>query len=225
METIRHQLEASSIFSLFPSKTLDVLEKAAISQQVKKSTWVVHQGEIWPYLLLVHEGTINATKDSPEGRTLIAASFTKGDVFWGVSFFDQKYLMPAGLIAYEDLKLILWHRDVILPYILQEGSVAWELSRTVVERLLLASEKIGDMTFQPVEVRLAKLLLNISKNDQGIPIVRSLTLDEMAARIGTTREVVCRILHKYSDNGIIDINRTEFTITNSDELNMIAQIN
>lgn len=223
MESLRQLLDESPVFSKFPSKTLDEIGKLSISRKYNKNEHVVEQGELWPYLLVVNKGSINAIKDSIDGRLLVAATFIKGDVFWGVTFFDEQYCMPAALVAYEESTLCLWHRDTLLPYIIHEGSVSWQLSRLVVDRLLLASEKIGDMTFHTVEVRLAKFLMSISSEDNNVPIERNLTLDEMAARIGTTREVVCRFLHKFSDSGIIEINRTEFSIKNSKKLSEISQ--
>lgn len=223
LETLRKLLEDSPVFSTFPSKTLDDISALAIMRRFSKSEQVTEQGDLWPYLLIVNKGSINAVKDSIEGRSLVAATFTKGEIFWGVTFFDERYIMPAALVAFEDSIIHLWHRDTLLPFILQNGMASWQLSRSLIDRLLLASEKIGDMTFQTVEVRLAKFLLSVSKEDNEVPIERNLTLDEIAARIGTSREVVCRFLHKFSDNGIIEINRTEFSIKNCIKLREISQ--
>jgi DNA-binding transcriptional regulator LsrR (DeoR family) len=44
-------------------------------------------------------------------------------------------------------------------------------------------------------------------------VARSLTLDDMAARIGSTREVVCRFLQRFADENLINITRTEFEIS------------
>lgn len=52
---------------------------------------------------------------------------------------------------------------------------------------------------QPVAGRLARLLVAFSSGREAGPIPRSLTLDEIATRIGTTREVVCRFLHRFAD--------------------------
>ncbi len=201
---------------------MESIEKLVIFKQYQKQETIAFQGEKWPYLLLVHQGSLEAIKDSAEGRTYIATTFNPGDVFWGVSFFDDRHLMPATLIARENLKLYLWHRDDLLPYLLQEGKASWELARLTINRLLMAGEKVGEMTFQPVAVRLAKLLLLHSKDEIQRPIERDLTLDEMAARIGSTREMVCRFLHKFSDEGLIDITRTEYTIKDSETLKLIA---
>jgi len=222
MKTLLDQLKNSPVFSNFSKSTLEDIGKQAIGKRYEEGEVVSSQGEKWPYLFIVHTGSMDAIKDSPDGRTFVATTFLPGDVFWGLSFFDENHIMPATLLAHNHLELFLWHRDTLLPFILLEGKASWELSKLVVKRLLMASEKLGDMTFQPVGVRLAKLLVNLSKAEEGVPIVRDLTLDEMAARIGTTREMVCRFLHKFSDEGLIDITRTEFTVKDAEALTRLT---
>jgi CRP/FNR family transcriptional regulator len=224
MITLCEQLKSSSVFNNFPRGILEDIEKQAIGKRYKEGEVVSAQGEKWPYLFLVHAGSLDAIKDSPEGRWFVATTFAPGDVFWGLTFFDEKHIMPATLLAHDRLDLFLWHRDTLLPFILMEGKVSWELSKLVVNRLLMAGEKLGEMTFQPVGARLAKLLVSLSKAEEGIPIDRDLTLDEMAARIGTTREMVCRFLHKFSDDGLIDITRTEFTVKDVDALSRLTTV-
>ena len=84
----------------------------------------------------------------------------------------------------------------------------------MIRRMQLASEIVEELAFHPVMSRLAGFLLDISGNTEEEYIARDITLDEMAARIGTTREMVCRHLYRFAENGAIDINRTEFRITN-----------
>jgi hypothetical protein len=40
---------------------------------------------------------------------------------------------------------------------------------------------------------------HISRGADGELVARELTLDEMAARIGTTREIVCRALYRFAE--------------------------
>jgi CRP-like cAMP-binding protein len=82
----------------------------------------------------------------------------------------------------------------------------------MVERMLQASAIVDELAFQPVIGRVARLLLENFPSDQD-SAPRHLTLDEMAARVGTTREMVCRILYRFAERGAIQINRTEFIFT------------
>ena len=45
----------------------------------------------------------------------------------------------------------------------------------------------------------------------------------MAARIGSTREMVCRLLQRFADEELIKITRTEFEITDRDRLMDMVQ--
>jgi len=49
----------------------------------------------------------------------------------------------------------------------------------------------------------------------GLIDVADMTLDEMAAQIGTTREMVCRLLYRFAEEGAVEISRTEFMISDS----------
>ena len=117
----------------------------------------------------------------------------------------------------------MWSADQLIPIFKCEGSASWELSRLMIFKMMRASEILEEMTFQPVAGRLAKLLIETVQNQQNKPVTRSLTLDEMAARIGSTREMVCRFLHRFADDGIIDITRTEFRVVDSTRLAKISR--
>lgn len=86
-----------------------------------------------------------------------------------------------------------------------------------------ASTILGELAFQPVAGRVARLLLDHFKDADGDRLKRDLTLDEMAARAGTTREMVCRALYNFSDKGLIHITRTEFQLTDRDGLTQLAE--
>jgi CRP/FNR family transcriptional regulator, cyclic AMP receptor protein len=190
---------------------------------LRKGDVLVNQGEVWPFLFIIQKGKVVAEKDSAEGRSLIAATFSKGELFWGLGFFHENAGMPATLRITEDVELLLWSRRDLLPIIEENGKFSWELAKLVIQRMQQASEILESMTFHPIAVRLARLLLEISGSDQANPIERNLTLDEMASRVGSTREMVCRLLYKFSDEGLIKINRTEFTIISPEDLISRAQ--
>ena len=92
----------------------------------------------------------------------------------------------------------------------------------MLRRMLYASDIVEELAFQPVTGRLARLLLERFGDAVGDYVARDMTLDEMAARIGSTREMVCRQLYRFVDEGAIQINRTEFMITDRGVLQDIA---
>lgn len=196
---------------------------AAIPRQYARSERIVLYGDPWPYFLLIEEGQVDAVKESGEGRSLLVTTFGAGDVFWGVAFFLQDAPMPVTLQARTDCALDLWTRGALQPILARNGAVLWNLTQLMVSRMLHASEMLEGLAFQPIAGRLARLLAEMPHDEQGRVVSRSLTLDEMAARIGTTREMVCRFLYRLAGQGVISITRTELAITDPVALLELAQ--
>ena len=118
--------------------------------------------------------------------------------------------MPVTLQAHESSLIYLWSRETVMPILIRNGQSAWELCRLMAVRMQYASEILEGLAFQSVAGRVARLLLEQYPAHQSV-VPRHLTLDEMASRVGTTREIVCRILYRFAEQGAIQINRTEFT--------------
>jgi len=215
-------IKSNPIFTSIDERTFKRISAAAVQRELKKGEFLVRQGEIWPYIFLIAQGVIVAEKDSVDGKTLVAATFGAGDMFWGLAFFLDESPMPAAYKVFEDAQILIWSRNDMEPILRENGNLSWELGKLAVKRMLTASEIIESMTFHPIAVRLARLLTGIPNSNQK-SIERNLTLDDMAARIGSTREMVCRLLYKFSDEGLIKITRTEFTIIDAETLNQRAQ--
>lgn len=202
-------LAGNQVLSHLSEADLQKMFAAAQTRHVRAGDWIVHNGDVWPYLFLIESGQVTAIKEA-EGRSLTLATFGKGEIFWGLAFFIENAPMPAALKASEECEILLWSREQLMPLILADGKLSWELSRLVIQRVQFASEIVEQLAFQPLTGRVARLLLEEYPTDQEV-VPRHLTLDEMASRVGTTREIVCRILYRFAEQGAIQINRTEFT--------------
>jgi len=216
-------LAENPIFQAIAPSDLKQVERAASLRHYRKGEKVVLFGDIWPHLLLVADGVIEALKESTEGRNLHVGCFGLGEVFWGLAFFHEDAPMPVSLEAREDSHLYLWARDAVLPILLRNGGASWELSRLMAERMQRASDLVEGLAFQPVAGRLARLLLDHFEQAGDSSISRNLTLDEIAARVGSTREMVCRALYSFSDKKLIEVTRTEFVLTDRDGLSRLVR--
>lgn len=216
-------LSENPIFSSLGSQDREVLGKLAITQKYKKGEWITHNGDLWPFLFWVEKGKVIALKESGEGRSLIANTINAREIFWGLAFFEEGEPMPVALVAEQDSQICMWSRDELLPFLFENGKMSWELSRQMILRMQQASDVVESLAFQPVQGRLASLLLNrYSGNGENTPVARDMTLDQMASHIGSTREMVCRVLYKFADQGVIKIDRTEFLISDKNMLENIA---
>ena len=218
MNSLTEILAAQNLFSELALETRDDLAQNAIRRAYKSQEIIVYQEDVWPYLFLVEVGKIHAIKESPEGRAFTATELSKGDIFWGLAFFIKEAPMPVLLQAKSETKIYLWSRDYLVPIIKGEGNISWRLCQEMISRMQLASVIVEDLAFQPVMGRLAGLILNEFGDAEDEFKTRELTLEEMASRIGTTREMVCRHLYRFAEKGAIQIRRTELKITDREQL-------
>lgn len=223
MNNLAALLQENPVFS-----ALGVDDRELVIQQARRQTYskdepVILYGDVWPHIFLVGEGKVEALKESSDGRSLHVSCFGKGELFWGLAFFHEDAPMPVTLEAREKSVLYLWTKDSMLPIILRNGQAAWEISRLMADRMQRASDLVEGLAFHPVAGRLARLLLDHFENAGDASISRYLTLDEMAARIGSTREMVCRALYSFSDKKLIEVTRTEFVLTDYEGLSQLSK--
>ncbi len=133
--------------------------------------------------------------------------------------------MPVSLQSVKSGSLVSWSRDDLLPFLLANGEALWSLCGLLIMRMKQASNIVESLAFQPVAGRLANLMLERYGSTGEDPVARDLTLDTMAAYVGTTREMVCRILYRFSDENLIHITRTEFSIKDQEGLAALAGSN
>ena len=224
MSDLHKQLAKNPVFSSLVPADLHKIAELATRRNYKKGDWITYNGDAWGYLFWVEKGEIVALKESNEGRSLIATTIHERELFWGLAFFQDGTPMPVALVAHEDSQIRLWSREALEPYLLKNGKMSWELARQMAMRMQQISNVVDNLAFRAVPGRLAGLLLERYSGSGENPVARDLTLDQMAAHIGSTREMVCRALYKFSDQGAIKINRTEFLITDEALLANIAHI-
>lgn len=220
---IHSQLAAVTPFSLLSQTHLRDAKELAVSRNFLKGEFVTHREDIWPYLFFVHSGEFQAVKESGQGRSFVIEVFSPGEVFWGLALFENDKPNPMAIQTASTGEIFLWHKDRVAQIIAADPQFAWGLFSLMAKRMERAGEIVEELVFLPLPGRLANLLLNLTDGAKNDYVTRDLTLDEMAARIGSTREMVCKLLYQFSDKGIIELHRTEFKITDQGELQTIAE--
>jgi CRP/FNR family transcriptional regulator, cyclic AMP receptor protein len=222
MKSLADLLALHPVFASLEPEGMQIVEKQAARRNLGKGEMLAAQGDVWPYLFLVTEGDIDAVKVSSEGRNLLVTTFKTGELFWGPAFFQTDAPLVATLAAHSPAQVYLWSRERMEPLFSAHGRMGWELCRLMIQRMQRASAIVEELAFLPVSGRLAHLLLDHFTNAGEPAIERSLTLDEMAARVGTTREMVCRALYRFADKKLINVTRTEFVLTDREGLSRLV---
>lgn len=215
-------LADNPIFAQLNEEQRALVESHALHRQYRAGEFIAYYGDEWPYLFMVGRGQIDGLKESSEGRQLIVMTLRPGEVFWGLAFFNDGMGLPVALMAREQSEVYLWSRDELLPILLEAPEGLWYLCKQMILRMNQASRIVEGLAFHPVSGRLARFLLDLFSEAGAASVERDLTLDEIAARVGSTREMVCRALYQFADKDLIHITRTNLSLKDADGLVKVA---
>ncbi|MHB1131739.1 MAG: Crp/Fnr family transcriptional regulator [Chloroflexota bacterium] len=166
-------------------------------------------------LYLVESGRVRIFKTSPDGREQVLSIAGPGDSFNEVPNFDGGP-NPASAAALETTRLFLLRRAALLHTVERYPRVAIGMLRIFAGRLRHLTNVVEDLSFRNVTSRLAKVLLehadaSVAQGEAGLR--QRLTQQEMAAMIGTAREMVGRSLKALEAQGAVRMERHRIIVT------------
>ena len=181
------------------------------------------EGEPCAGLWVIGSGTVKITKTSPAGREIMLAVESAPSSVAEVPLFDGGGY-PANVSAIRDTLAFLLHTDDFRRFCEQHPQVPLKVLAVVGRRLRVLVQLIETVTFGSVRQRLARALLQAAENHPaGEPLEIPITHEELAARLGTVREVVSRNLARFQAEGLVKVVKRQILIVDSEALRAEAE--
>ena len=184
---------------------------------------VFWENEISSGLYIIEKGSVKLYKLSQQGRELVIEVFSNGDSFNEVPVFDEDN-NPVNVAALEESDIWVVDAESIRKSLYKYPDVTKAVVLNLSKNLRMLVTKVEELSFYQVTNRLARLIDNLPKEQLSGPSSVRLTRDELAARLGTVREVVTRSLKELERSGAIAVSRTEIEIVDQDRLDTWTQI-
>ena len=171
---------------------------------------IVLSGEITRAVYLVARGEVRIPRSSPEGREYVLHSLGPGECFNLSSALDGGYNL-ATVTALTDTVVYAVPVRVFRSIVCEHPELAVALLEHLASRVRRLSDAVEDLALYTVRTRLARCLLSPTSGDA--PTVKYWTQGELAAHIGTVRDVVGRTLRSFSRQGLIRRERGRVVVT------------
>lgn len=215
------------LFSDLADTELKLIVARAISRRYFASEAIFSEGEPCSGLYVVEKGHVRVFKSSQDGREQVlaiegpASSVAELPVFDGGSY-------PASASAVDEAELLFISKEDFQALCLENPKVALKVLRVVSRRLRGLVSMIEQLSFMTVRHRLAALLLRMAKTGkqtkEGIAFELSASNQELAAQIGTVRELVSRNLSQLQDEGLLHLHGRTILIPDIRALKAEAQV-
>jgi CRP-like cAMP-binding protein len=205
--------------------TLDQQTQQQIAEHMHHHTFpagqvIVLSGETTRAVYLVVQGVVRIQRSSPEGREYVLHSLGPGECFNLSSALDGGVNL-ATVTALTDTQVYAIPVDVFCHTVSEHPELALALLGHLADRVRSLSDAVEDLALYTVRTRLARCLLAPTNGDA--PTVKYWTQGELAAHIGTVRDVVGRTLRTFSREGLIRRERGRVVVTDPAGLRREAQ--
>lgn len=197
------------IFSGLTESELTFLSQRAGVRHCSPSEIVFSEGEPCSGLYVVESGHVRIFKSSPSGREQVLSIEGPGSSVAELPVFDGGNY-PASVVAIDEATLLFVSKQDFQALCLAHPQVALKVLRVVGARLRRLVGIIEELSFTTVRHRLAALLLRLAHEegrhaDGGMEVTLPTSQQELAAQIGTVRELVSRNLSRLQAEGVLQI--------------------
>lgn len=204
MAQVKDVLRSVPFFSRLDDDLLRAIEGLVMERTFYKGELLFMEGGECPGLYIVKSGLVRIFKTSPEGKEQVLLIARPGESFNEVPVFDGGP-NPASAEAMERTTVYVLPSSDLLELVRRRPDITLELLKTFAVRLRRLTMLVEDLSFRHVTSRLARLLLEVAESQAGSGPPRRLTQQQMAAIVGTAREMVGRSLKTFEQAGAIRI--------------------
>ena len=202
-------LSQVGIFQDLSEAELAFLAQRAVPRKFSAGEIVFSEGDACTGMYVVESGHVRIFKTSSGGREQVLSIDGPGGSVAELPVFDGGSY-PASTSAVEDSTLLFIAKRDFHALCVAHPQVALKVLRVIGARLRKLIGIIEELSFTTVRNRLAAFLVRLARHegtrvDAGIEIILPASNQELAAQIGTVRELVSRNLSRFQAEKFIEM--------------------
>jgi CRP/FNR family cyclic AMP-dependent transcriptional regulator len=205
-------LDQIPLFSDLDADELELLSSRMVTRQYPRNTVVLNEGDQSDSLYIIRSGSVKVFLSNDEGKEIILNVQHAGEYFGEMALIDSGP-RSASIITQEKTVLSVIAKPDFEAFLCQHPAATVKIMRGLVKRLRALTDSVRSLALMDVYGRVARLLLKLSKPEGEVRVVReALTQQDIADRVGASREMVSRILKDLREGGYIEVHDRHITL-------------
>ena len=198
-------------FSPLAEATLDAIAAAGVVQSYPRNTVLIHEGDEGDSLFIVLSGRLKVYASNAAGREVVIDFHGPGEYVGEMSLDGSP--RSASVVTVEPSTCAVVSRAQFREFVVAHPDFALHLIGKLIERARLATENIKSLALSDVYGRLVRLLTSLAVDDDGRWMVpEKLTHQDIAERIGASRDMISRLMKDLTAGGYIAVEERTITL-------------
>ena len=209
-------------FAVLSPGELEGLASHCVAKRLKQSEILFSEGDACDGLFVIQSGAIKMFKMAETGREQVLVIERAGSTVGELPMFDGGAI-PASAAATEDSTLLFLPKREFLDLCRHNPEVTLAVIRSLAWRFRYLTSLVEELSLKEVSHRLARFLRDRAhrlgvRTRRGVEFPLEETNQQIAAEIGTVRDLVSRNLRRFVDRGIIKMERRKVIVLDVSEL-------
>jgi len=197
-------LRALPIFETLDDECLKPLMRVAMLRAIPRHTVVLNAGDSTDNIYFVLSGSLKVQVSDEDGREVILTILGQGEMFGEMGVLDDSP-RSASVVAVSPADLVTIAKTDFKRLMQENFELSWHVMCNLTRRLRDADRKIESLALMDVYGRVARLLLEMSEEVDGLKVVRKkISKQDIAKMIGASREMVSRVMKDLGLRGLIE---------------------
>jgi CRP/FNR family transcriptional regulator, cyclic AMP receptor protein len=210
----RKLLEKCPLFSSLDEKPRREIAAYAMPRTFAAGDSICRLGDNGDSMMAIVVGTVRISRPTIRGKEIILADLGSGELFGEIALLDGKP-RSANVVAVTNCELMFLERRTVIPFLERNPAACMKMMEILCARIRRSDERMSDIAFFNLPIRLAKTLLNYQPEAR-VGMKVALSQSELAEMAGGTREKVNRCLRDWQRQGIIEL-KNRWTIIRKPE--------
>jgi CRP/FNR family cyclic AMP-dependent transcriptional regulator len=205
-------LKSVEIFSGLSDAELAALEESSIRRSYPKNTVIINENDVADSLYVIESGKVKVYCSDKNGKEFIMNTLGSRDYFGELALLDDDR-RSASVRTMEKADFCIIYKQDFNQVLDQHPNIAKTLIRNITRRVRALTEKVKSLALQDVYGRVTKVLNSLAteRNDE-FYVEEKLTQQDIADRVGASREMVARILKDLTIGGYISFENRHIVI-------------
>ena len=189
---------------LFGENHIDELIALGVVRTFPKNSVLVQEGDKSDQFYILLSGKLKVFLADDDGKEIVVDVLSPKQYFGEMALDGES--RSASVMTVEASKLAVVQREDFKRFLAENPDAAFALIVTLIRRARNLTRTIGNLALLDVYGRVARLLIDNASDESGkLVVTEKMSQQEIAQRIGSSREMVSRILGDLKEGGYLSI--------------------
>lgn len=226
MADIVKALRLTQFFGGLDDAVLRELAEQCVERHLEKDELLFLAGDEARGMYVIVSGTLRAYRESLDGREQVIHVERAGSTIAEIPVFDDRPY-PSNVAAEEPTTVLFIDKRDVRRMILQRPEIGLAALKMLARRLRGCSDLVESLSLRDAGQRLARLILAEARargtaTNEGIAVDLTINNNQIAARVGTVREVVSRSFSRLQHDGLIRMKGRRIVVLDANALALFA---